>query len=451
MPHLSDMEEMVGRIEEDKIKDYMKEALSCYMAKAYRACIVLTYIALFDDIVEKLGELGRVNKKAKKIYDEARKKVNAQDVYESYLIDQLKSNALLPSLDADFLNTLRTLRNKSAHPSGHHASAEEARFIFYEAINRFLSKPILTTTQLVDEVLSRMGEKHFFPSADISKTSSVVRKELKNIHKEAFPYLINKTLEKTQSSNRDVSVNAGFFLAGFAYQEDSEATEYIKKYVIDAKCSDDKFSLIVLRVISANGAVVNDLDPVTYDRLRSVISRRIEDIEAHIEHTRFSHPASVLKSIMETSGEDVLVDNFNEQLVEFFEKNIFGKYFVGRMEGNDKVVKLYFEVACRKAGSSDFDTANYFSRNLKSVDAALSRSLTSEQSYTLLVNVLHAAEGGAWGAESLRDSKFSSVKNLKEKAKIYVRSNAEVAKSIFESRFGSDEGFNHSVESYLID
>ncbi|WP_133154946.1 hypothetical protein [Billgrantia endophytica] len=450
MPHLSDMEEMVGRIEEDKIKDYMQEALSCYMAKAYRACIVLTYIALFDDIVEKLGELGRVNKKAKKIYDEATKKLNAQDVYESYVIDQLKSNALLPSLDAEFLNTLRTLRNKSAHPSGHHASAEEARFIFYEAINRFLSKPILTTTQLVDEVLSRMGEKHFFPSTDISKTSSVVRKELKNIHVQAFPYLINKALEKTQSSSREVSVNAGFFLAGFAYQKDPEATEYIKRYIIDAKCSDDKFSLIVLRVISANGAVVNDLDPVTYDRLRSVISRRIENIETYVEHTKFSHPASVMKSIMETSGEDVLIDNFSEQLIEFFGKNIFGKYFIGFMEGNHKVVNLYFEVACRKAGSSDFDAANYFSRNLKSVENALSRSLTPEQSYTLLVNILHAAEGGAWGAEGLRDSKFSSVANLKEKALIYLESDNEGAKSVFVSRFGSDEGFDHSVENYFL-
>ena len=155
MSHLHDMEELVDSIQDNQVKNYMEEALSCYMARAYRACIVLTYIALFDDIVKKLGELGKINRKARKIYDEAQKKMNAQNVYESYLIDQLKSNSLLPSLDSAFLEILRVLRNKSAHPSGHNASAEEARFIFFEAIDRFLSKPILSTTQLVDDILSR--------------------------------------------------------------------------------------------------------------------------------------------------------------------------------------------------------------------------------------------------------------------------------------------------------
>ncbi|MBO1520186.1 hypothetical protein [Oceanisphaera pacifica] len=105
MPHLHDMEELVNSVEDDQVKDYMKEAMSCYMANAYRACIVLTYIALFDDIVKKLGELGNVNKKAKNIYFEAQKRINSQDVYESFVIDQLKSNSLLPALDTSFLDT----------------------------------------------------------------------------------------------------------------------------------------------------------------------------------------------------------------------------------------------------------------------------------------------------------------------------------------------------------
>ena len=41
MPHLHDMEELISSIEDNQVKDYMKEAMSCYMANAYRACIVL--------------------------------------------------------------------------------------------------------------------------------------------------------------------------------------------------------------------------------------------------------------------------------------------------------------------------------------------------------------------------------------------------------------------------
>lgn len=451
MPHLHDMEELVNSIEDNQVKDYMEEAMSCYMANAYRACIVLTYIALFDDIVKKLGELGKVNKKAKNIHDEAQKKINAQDVYESYVIDQLKSNSLLPALDATFLDTLRVLRNKSAHPSGHNASAEEARFIFYEAINRFLSKPILTTTQLVDEILARLDEKHFFPSTDISKISSVVKKEIVNIHHETFPYLINKFLDKSLSTNSDVAKNAGFFLTGLAYLKDAKASEYIKKYAIDLKCSDSKYSLLILRIISADGSLLLDLEPVTYDRLESVISERVESVESTLEHTRFSHPYSVLKSILEGSGEELLIDKFKSQLVALFKKNIFSSYFIAHISDCSKVIELYLEEACKQAGSSDFDTANNFSRNVNDVDSYLSKSLSGEQAFLLIANVLKAADGGAWGAQSFRNSKFSSIPEIKEIVVEYVKSDEAAAKAKYEEVTGYDEDFDDSVKKYLLE
>lgn len=451
MSHLHDMEELVDSIEDDQVKDYMKEAMSCYMANAYRACIVLTYIALFDDIVKKLGELGKVNKKAKKIYDEATKKINDQDVFESYVIDQLKSTSLLPALDATFLDTLRTLRNKSAHPSGHHASAEEARYIFFEAINRFLSKPILTTTQLVDEILARLDEKHFFPSSDITKISGVVKKELSNIHYEALPYLINKFLEKTQNTNTDISRNSGFFLTGLAYLKDENVSEYLKKYIIDSKCSDSKFSPLVLRVVSANGALLKELEAVTYDRLRSVVAERIENVDSSLEHTRFTHPSSFFKSILEGCGEEFLIKEFGDQLTGYFKKDVLCGYFLSSVEGCPKVIDIYLEEACKKAGSGDFNTANHFSRNIKDVDAYLTKCLSGEQLFLLLVHILSAAEGGAWGAQALRNSKFSSIPAIKESVCSYLESEAGSAKATYKEVVGEDESFDGSVEAYFSD
>lgn len=449
MAHLHDMEELVNSVEDNQVKDYMEEALSCYMANAYRACIVLTYIALFDDIVKKLGELGKVNKKARIIYDEAQKKINAQDVYESYVIDQLKANSLLPALDTTFLDTLRVLRNKSAHPSGHNASAEEARFIFYEAIQRFLSKPILTTTQLVDEILARLDEKHFFPSTDISKISAVVKKELENIHHEAFPYLMSKFLEKSLSTNSDVSKNAGFFLTGLAYLKDEKTSEYIKKYAIEAKCSDSKYSLLILRLVSANGALLLDLDVVTYDRLKSVIAERVDGVESSLEHTRFSHPSSVLKSILECCGEELLLEKFKDELIGFLKKNVLSSYFVAHMVGSPKVIDIYLKVACEKAGSSDYDTANHFSRNLKDLDQYLPQSITDEQAFLLLVNVLRSADWGAWGAKSLRDSKFSSIPEIRKKAIDFANSDNQAAKEKYIEVSGNDLNFEESIKEYF--
>lgn len=451
MPHLHDMEELVNSIKDDHTKDYMKEALSCYMAYAYRACIVLTYIALFDDIVKKLGELGNVNKKAKKIYNEAKDKINSQDVYESYLIDQLSSKSLLPALDTSFLDTLRTLRNKSAHPSGHNASAEEARFIFYEAINRFLSKPILTTTQLVDEVLSRLDETHFFPSTNIKNISSVVKKELENIHHEALPYLINKLLEKLLTENSNASKNAGFFLTGLAYLKDPKAAEYIRKYIIIPKCSDSKYSNLILRIISADGSLVIDLDPVTYDRLAPVITERIDNVERSLEQTRLSHPSSVLKSILVGAGEDFLIETFESQLTHFLKKNIFSGSFIHEINESPKIIELYIEEAKNQAGSSDFDKANFFSRNVKDVDLHISKFLSASTAFSLIANILKAANSGAWGAQSLRNSKFSSIPKTKELAIEHFHSQKLESQKIYKAITGDDEGFYKVVEGYILD
>lgn len=447
MPHLHDMEELISSIEDNQVKDYMKEAMSCYMANAYRACIVLTYLALFDDIVKKLGELGKVNKKAKKIHDEAQNKMNEQDVYENFLIEQLSSNSLLPTLDTNFLDIIRQLRNKSAHPSGHSASAEEARFVFYESINRFLSKPILTTTQLVDNILARLDDKYFFPSTNITKTSAFVEREISNLHNETYPYLINKLLEKYLNGSSQVKTNSEIFLTGLAYLKDKKSSSFIIKYVIDSKCSDSKCSNLILRLISANGSLVSNLETTTYDRLKSVISDKIKSLKLSDDDSRFSHPSTVLSSILQGCDEDLLINQFEEQLIQLFRTNIFSISFISRMSGNEKVIKLYLEEACRKAGSNDFTTANNFSENISGVDNYLFESLTGEQASELIINIYKAAGYGAWRAKSLKSSEFSSIPKIKDIAIGYMQSNKVKVKAKFEQVDGDREYFNNLIKS----
>ncbi|MGY8857210.1 MAG: hypothetical protein ACKVLO_07445 [Pseudomonadales bacterium] len=451
MPHLHDMEELISSIEDNQVKDYMKEAMSCYMANAYRACIVLTYLALFDDIVKKLGELGKVNKKAKRIYDEAQNKIHEQDVYENYLIEQLASNSLIPKLDTSFLNILRQLRNKSAHPSGHSASAEEARFVFYESINRFLSKPILTTTQLVDNILARLDDQHFFPSSSVSKIADIVKKEILNIHQETFPYLVNKLLDKYLNSNSDLNKNSGFFLNGLAHLKDDQLSSCLKKYVIESKCSDSKCSGLILQIVSVNGSLLLNLEPVTYDRLRSVISEKIKNLDLTYNDSELSHPSMVLSSILESCGEKFVINHFKDQLTELFQKNIFSISFISHMSGNKEITKLYLEEAYIQAGSGDYNIANNFSRNVSDIDSYLSESLTEEQAFLLVANIMKAAEWGAWAAQSLKSSKFSSIPKIRKASIDYLQYDKVAAKANYKELGHSDEDFNNLVHEQLFD
>lgn len=92
---LTDMEKLLSEISNKDFVDYMREAIACYNGGAYRGCIVMSYIALFDDIREKLGELAKVNSDAKIIWKDVEKRVGNQEVFESYMANQLKAKGLL--------------------------------------------------------------------------------------------------------------------------------------------------------------------------------------------------------------------------------------------------------------------------------------------------------------------------------------------------------------------
>ena len=54
---LSDLDELVLKCRDQKATSYVKEAVSCYKAGAFRSSIVSTWIAVSFDIIDKLKEL----------------------------------------------------------------------------------------------------------------------------------------------------------------------------------------------------------------------------------------------------------------------------------------------------------------------------------------------------------------------------------------------------------
>lgn len=424
------MEELVSSVQREEIRDYMSESLSCYMAGAYRASVVFTFIALFDDILAKLGELGKLNKKAKTVFDSAIQKRADQEVFETYLIDQLKSNSLLTALDAGFLETLRTLRNKAAHPSGHHASAEEARFVFFEAVSRFLSKPILSTTQLADEVLISLGNANLFPSTNIAVITKVVNKELTNIHPQTYPYLISKLLEKTRGLDATASKNARFFLNGLARVGDIEAVAALKKYVIEKRSSDNSYKREIISLISSNGKLFADCDEVTFQRIAVLVEDTIENVDLTVDHARFSHPASLFVSLLPANSSAFVLEKLGTQFDAFLEKVSYSAYFGSKILGMQEPRGLLLAKLYMKAGLSDFGTANAFVKHADDIETVMADALRPEEAFRLIVNVIRAAEIGAFSAVDMENAHFAAILKLRTKAFEFLDNDTQAAASI---------------------
>lgn len=448
MSHLKDMEELLFSIGDTNSRDYMKESMACYMAGAYRASVVLSFIALFDDILKKLGELGAVNSKAKGIFDTASKKRDNQEIFESYLIDQLKSNALLSSLDAEFLEKLRWFRNKAAHPSGHHSSAEEARYVFAEATQRFLSRPILSTTQLADEVLISLSDTNFFPSNKIEVIKEVVQKSLINLHGEAYPYLIAKLLDKKNSSSKELKNNCVSFLSGMARLNDKEINECLKKYVIVKKASSNDFGVLIITLMGSNGELFNGLDDVTYGRLQVLIRERIENIKDATLHTILMHPVNMFISLFSKCSSEFVLEKLDKEFNEFLKKFIYSAKFLKNIGRHKLPLDAVIHELIQRAGSNDFTTANEFVENIGEIDKLLGDSFSQSEAFEIIFGVMSAAIVGAFGAIDVRNAYFNVAPKLRGKAKEYFLTDSVEAERIAKGIVGANQDVN-SLFKYL--
>lgn len=401
--------------------------------------VVLTFIALFDDILAKLGELAKVNKKAKAIFDAATQKRADQDVFETYLIDQLKSNSLLTALDAEFLNTLRTLRNKAAHPSGHHASAEEARFVFFEAVSRFLGKPILTTTQLADEVLASLSNSNLFPTTNVNVIAKVVNKELANIHPQVYPYLIAKLLEKTQLADVSVAANARFFLTGLARAGDMEALAALRRHAIEKKAPDKAYVQEIITLISANSQLFIDLDEVTYQRIAVLVGENVKKVDVTLEHTKLSHPAYLFASLFSAIESTFVLQKLSAQFDAFLERFTYSAYFASKVLDHPVPRALLLDKLCKRAGSSDFTTANAFAAHADDIEKVMAGALLPAEAFKLLVNVIRAAEIGAFSAIDMKNAHFGATPKLRAKATEYLMGDVQTATAMAKEILGLPE------------
>jgi hypothetical protein len=449
--HLTDMEELLATTPATPIRDYMREAMNCYMAGAYRGCIVLSYIALFDDLLGKLGELGKVNAAAKSVYSDAMKKKSDQDVFESYLIDQLSSKTLISGLDAAFLNTLRTLRNKSAHPSGHKPSPEESRFIFFETITRFLSRPILSTTQLVDEIVGRLNNANFFPTTISSDIKTIVEEEISSLHDEAIPQLIVKLIGSIVSADPTLAKNSGSFLIGLAQLDKASVNKELQSKVLTAKSDDPQYSPIVLQLLSANGKLIVGLSTVCMARVRQVLSKQIDDVTASVTESKLLHPTSTITSIAKHLDEAALLSNFKPELEKLFEKRPYSQNLLTTLVGRTGVFAIYFDIVLAKAGSSDFGTANAFASSVENIDAALSALVSDEQAFQLVVAVLKAANWGSFGAQDLRQAKFAGAPVLRAKATTHAMENTTAASAYLAEKLALAKSSEEFAAEYLTD
>ncbi|MFB4362604.1 hypothetical protein RAC65_18320 [Pantoea sp. BS_8] len=449
MPKLLDMEELIGDIVDVNMKEYMREALTCYMTSAYRASVVMSFIAIFEDIYKKLEGLSSTNRTARDIFQDISKQRDEQKVYENDLINRLKSNKIISEIDADFLNVLRVLRNKAAHPSGHKPSAEEARYVFSETINRFLSKPILSTTQIADQIISKLGDAYLFPTSRLEDYSAVVNADVSTLHHDGYSYLINKLVGHLDNSNEQVKNNTKKYILGLSSTPLNEAVrDQIKKQVVIAKSSDQNLSQLIVECLSANHNLLHGLDDIVYLRLKSIIDKTINDTKSSDQHNFLNHPVKIFHSIVRL-GEESAEKHFSVEIKRIIDKYKLSPLIILFSKKYEWVKSKVIESIFYQAGSTIYDDANNFAKSCYSVDEHLASLLNGEQCFELIVRVTSAANWGAFNSQTMRDGGFVNIPKVREKAINAILDNETMCREIIDRLLPSCESPETFKQTYI--
>ncbi|CNJ31681.1 Uncharacterised protein [Yersinia intermedia] len=416
MAYLRDMEELIGTIEDVNMQSYMREALRCYMTDAHRACIIMSFITIHENIYTKLDRLSLVNSTAKKIYDEITPLKENQAVFEKEMIDRLSKENIISKLDASFVTLLGNLRNKSAHPSGHSPSAEEARYIFSESISRFLSKPILSAHQVSDEILESLGGGNLFPTLKVSDYATIVQHELSRLSLEGLPYLLNKLIYNLDNSNETIKINALRFILGMGYEgAKDEILASIKKILIEKQAHKTERENFIILLVSCNYKLLEDLSPPTYIRLNEVIIKNNNQSDITDSTNKTKNPLQNLKSISKLSPEKSKI-NFMRSASSIINKFKYNTNLYPIVEECSWMMDELFEKLLDQAKNYDFATANNFAKFIINADDDVSKILTSKQCFSLLVGIYKANTYGATHSERIIVNEFKSIPLIKEKA-----------------------------------
>src|SRR5690242_20698150 len=124
MDRFVDLDELVLECRTANARRYIGEAVACYRAGAFRACVVVTWIAVVYDIIEKFRELAlTADKNAEQTMAQFDKIVAASDIvavlaFERSLLDVARNSfELLSEVEHAALKRLQEDRNRCAHPT----------------------------------------------------------------------------------------------------------------------------------------------------------------------------------------------------------------------------------------------------------------------------------------------------------------------------------------------
>ncbi|QSX31188.1 hypothetical protein JYB88_06000 [Shewanella cyperi] len=351
---LSDLDELVLKCRDHKAKNYIREAVACYKAGAFRSAIVSTWIAVSFDILDKLKELSLAgDKEAEKqieAFDKARRIGDIANSlkFEREILSVCRDKLeLISPVEFIDLDRLQEDRNRCAHPSMtadgevFNPSAELARMHIRSAVEHLLQYPPAQGKYALDSLTSEV-ESEYFPT-DIKKAvvafeSSPLKKARDSLIRNFTIVLLKKLINDAKDYKEIYRVSTALNAIGVIHRDTYRNT------------LSDKLS-----------SIVRSLEAENLDRVIPLINH-VEDSWSHFGADVRQKFQSYVENLPTEKLDDIDVFLSINDLKEFAEKRLRKAtraeldeplYFIVPLQVSERIIELYSE-------SRSFDQANSF-------------------------------------------------------------------------------------------
>jgi hypothetical protein len=389
--HLFDLDELILLCRDEKARAYINEAVSCYRAGAFRASIVVTWISVCYDIIDKLKEISLSGDKEAfatiNAVEEARGRNDVSFLlkFEKNILEIAeKKFELLSKSERIDLERLQDDRNRCAHPSmisedqSFNPPGELARLHIRSAVIHLLQHQPVQGKYALERVLKEV-DSNYFPTT----------------RKEAIVTLSAGPLKRARKS----------LIKSFC-------TVMIKQLVIENIEYPRRFQL---------DAALQAVMTIHREEVLEIIKEQIPKMFFDISDHKLGNLSRLITSIPECI--DALTDNVRGRVVRYIE-NIPTEDFESLEAFHNCVpLKVHAEKRMRNATSKDFDDSLFFDLP----------PLLCERLIELYIGSRSLARAN-WGAQTIMRniSDFSSrqrldiVKNIKSNDQL-INSNTLLA------------------------
>lgn len=352
---LSDLDELVLKCRDEKARNYIKEAVSCYKSGAFRSAIVSTWIAVSFDIIDKLKDLSLGgDKEAEKQLEDFEKARKAGDIakslkFERDILEVTRDKLeLISHVEFVDLERLQQDRNRCAHPSMtsdgeiFNPSAELARVHIRSAVEHLLQFPPAQGKYALDILLKEVDSEYFptkLSNAITSLKNSPLLKARDSLVRNFVIVLLKKLLNDTEDYKEILRISTALNVTEQMHKDIYVATLKEKLSSLFRNIDDeniDKTFPILQRLTESWEFLDEDVQQKIQAYVENLPGEKFEELNFLIEHSGLSD-AATRRAKKATRNE--LKDSV---------------FFILPPQVGDRIVELY-------ADSGSFDQANSFS------------------------------------------------------------------------------------------